>query len=186
MKSEKLDIVIIRGAPGSGKTQSAKCLSEFFPKGVRIEIDNLRSMVISVDWTSQSEHINMLNLSTKLVYDFIKLGFRPVIVVDTFSGDKILKYLDNLHKLDGDLSIKFFGLYTTEDELKNRIESRSKEEYKDFNICQRLNEDVRKIKYDVEYQIDTTGQLPMETAKNIYNQLNINSRIEETLYRTYA
>lgn len=172
MNSEKTDIIIIRGAPGSGKTQTAKCLAGFFLKGIRMEIDNLRSMVISVDWTNQTEHINVLHLSTKIVYDFIHLGFRPVIVVDTFSGDKVLKYLDDLCQLDKDLAISVFGLYTTEEELKNRIESRSKEEFKDLNVCNQINEDVQNIKYDFEFQIDTTGLMPIETANLIFNQLN--------------
>lgn len=181
MSSEKLDIIIIRGAPGAGKSQSAKCLSKFYPKGVRLEIDILRSMVILVDWTNQGEHINMLNISTKLVYDFIKLGFRPVIVVDTFSNGKIVKYLDNLHQLDKDLSIRIFGLYTSEEELKRRIQSRRKGEFRDYGICQRLNDEVRKKKYVSEYQIDTTGLLAKETAKIIFDHLNNTSRLEESL-----
>ena len=134
-------------------------------------------MVISVDWTNQSEHINMLNISTKLVYDFIKLGFHPVIVVDTFSSDKIVKYLDNLNQLDKDLSIHVFGLYTTEEELKRRIQSRKKGEFRKYDICQRLNEEVMKKKYVGEYQIDTTGLLAKETAKIIYDNLNNISQI---------
>jgi hypothetical protein len=172
MNSEKTDIIIIKGAPGSGKTQTAKCLAGFFPKGIRMEIDNLRSMVISVDWTNQTEHINLLHLSTKVVCDFIQLGFRPVIVVDTFSGDKVLKYLDDLYQLDKDQSISVFGLFTAEEELKNRIESRSKEEFKDLNVCNQINEDTQKTKYDIEFQIDTTGLMPIETANLIFNQLN--------------
>jgi len=177
MSNEKLDIIIIRGAPGAGKSQSAKCLSKFYPEGVRLEVDILRSMVISVDWTNQSEHINMLNISTKLVYDFIKLGFRPVIVVDTFSSDKIVKYLDNLNQLDKDLSIRVFGLYTSEEELKRRIQSRKKGEFRKYDICQRLNEEVMKKKYAGEYQIDTTGLLAKETAKIIYDHLNNTSPV---------
>ncbi len=171
MKSEKADIIILRGAPGSGKSQSAKSLSKFFPKGVRIEIDDLRSMVISVDWTNQDEHINILNISTKLVIDFIQLGFSPVIVVDTFSGDKILNYLEKLKHLNNGSSISIFGLYTTEEELKKRIKSRKSGEFRDFKICRKLNDEVLKIKYDKEFQINTTGLLPNETAKIIYDKI---------------
>jgi len=181
MKNEKLDIIIIRGAPGTGKSRSAKCLAKLFPKGARIEIDNLRSMVISVDWTNQGEHINMLNISTKLVYDFITLGFRPVIVVDTFSNGKIVNYLDNLYQLNKNLSVHIFGLYTSEKELKRRIESRKKTEFRDYGICQRLNDEVRKGKYSGEYQIDTTGLLPKETAKIIFDHLSDTSRPKESI-----
>ena len=120
MLTERTDIIILRGCPGSGKSQTAKSLSNFFPKGVRMEVDNIRQMVISVDWKNQQEHIDMLQASTKLVFEFLQFGFNPVIVVDTFSGDKVNKYLDTLYQLDNNLSIKIFGLFTTADELKRR------------------------------------------------------------------
>ena len=169
--NEKIDIIILRGAPGSGKSQTAKSLSQFFPEGVRLEVDTLRQMVISVDWKNQQEHINLLQVSTRLVYDFLQLGFHPVIVVDTFSGDKINKYLDRLYQLDKTLSVKLFGLYVTEGELRRRLESRSNEEFRDFGICKRLNDDVLKIKYDTEFQIDTTGLFATQTAEIIYKNL---------------
>ena len=171
MQEEKIDIIIIRGSPASGKSQTAKSLANFFPKGARLEVDNLRQMVISVNWKNQQEHINMLQVSTGLVHDFLKFGFSPVIVVDTFSGDKINKYLDTLNQLDKDLSIKIFGLFTTDDELKRRLDLRSNEEFKDFEICKRLNDDVIKIKCDTEFQIDTTGLLPTQTAELIHRQI---------------
>jgi broad-specificity NMP kinase len=172
LMQEKTDIIIIRGAPGSGKSQAAKSLSEFFPKGVRLEVDTIRNMVISVDWKSQQEHIDMLQASTKLVFEFLKFGFSPVIVIDTFSGDKINRYLETLYELDKDLSIKIFGLFTTDDELKRRLDLRSHPEFKDFPICKRLNDDLIKWKPESEYQIDTTGLLPKKTAEKIYGQIN--------------
>src|SRR5690349_18512247 len=131
------DIVILRGAPGSGKSETAKSLSQFFPKGVRVEVDTIRNMVILVDWKNQQEHIDMLQVSTGLVIDFLKLGFNPVIVVDTFSGDKINRYLETLYQLNNKLLIKIFGLFTSDDELKRRLSLRPAGEFKDFPICQR-------------------------------------------------
>lgn len=175
MQIGKIDVIILRGAPASGKSQTAKCLSQSFPKGVRLEVDTLRQMVISVDWKNQKEHINMLQVSARLVHDFLKLGFSPVIVVDTFSGDKIVKYLDSLRQLNKELSIKIFGLFTTDDELRKRLELRSNEEFRDFGICQRLNGDVLKIKYESEFLIDTTGLLPAQTAEIIFRQSKLGS-----------
>jgi hypothetical protein len=172
MKDRKTDIIIIRGCPASGKSQTAKSLSHYFPKGIRLEVDTLRHMVISVDWKDQQEHINLLQISTGLVHDFLRLGFSPVIVVDTFSGDKINKYLDTLNQLDKELSIKIFGLFTTDAELKRRLDLRKDEEFKDFPICKKLNEDVLKWKHYSEYQIDTTRLSPTQTADKIYGQIN--------------
>ncbi len=171
MHDEKIDIVIIRGCPASGKSQTAKRLSQSFPKGVRLEVDTLRQMVIAVDWTNQQEHINMLQVSVGLVNNFLKLNFRPVIVVDTFSGDKIDKYLDTLYELNKELSIIIFGLFTTDDELKKRLESRKIEEFRDFKICKQLNDDVLKFKCDKEFQIDTTGLSATETAEIMYKEI---------------
>jgi broad-specificity NMP kinase len=172
MQDKTLDIIILRGCPGSGKSQTAKSLSQSFPKGVRLEVDTIRNMVISVDWKNQQEHIDILQVSTGLVHDFLKLGFSPVIVIDTFSGDKINKYLEALYELDKDLSIKIFGLFTTDDELKRRLDLRTNPEFKDFPICKRLNDDVIKWKHKSEFQVDTTGLSPTQTAEKIYGQIN--------------
>jgi guanylate kinase len=171
MQDDKTVIIILRGCPGSGKSQTAKSLSQSFPKGVRLEVDTIRNMVISVDWKNQQEHINILQVSTGLVHDFLKLGFSPVIVIDTFSGDKINKYLETLYELDKDLSIKIFGLFTTDDELKRRLDLRTNPEFKDFQICKRLNDDVIKWKHKSEFQVDTTGLSPTQTAEKIYGQI---------------
>ncbi|MCC7302535.1 MAG: AAA family ATPase [Bacteroidia bacterium] len=171
MPENKTDIIILRGAPGSGKSQTAKSLSRYFPKGARLEVDTIRQMVISVDWKNQQEHINMLQVSTGLVNDFLKHGFRPVIVVDTFSGNKIEKYLETLRNLDGNLIIKIFGLYVSGEELKKRLELRSNDEFRDFPICRKLNNDVQNIRYESEFQIDTTGLIANKTAEIIFRQL---------------
>lgn len=171
MNHSNVDIIIIRGAPGSGKSQTAKCLSKYFPKGVRMEIDNLRSMVISVDWTNQNEHINILNLSSRLVLDFLQLGFSPIIIVDTFSGGKMINYLEILYQSNENLNIRIFGLFSSEDELVSRIEARKNCEFKDLKICLNLNRELKKSKHPDEIQINTTGTLPAHVSKTIIDSL---------------
>lgn len=166
------DIIILRGAPGSGKSQTAKSLTKYYPKGVRLEVDTIRQMVISVDWKNQQEHIDMLHASTKLVLEFLGFGYKPVIVIDTFSGDKINRYLETLYLQRENLQIKIFGLYTTENELKRRLDLRASSEFKDFPICKKLNDDVLKWKPNNEFQIDTTGLTPTQTAEKVYRHIN--------------
>ena len=166
------DIIILKGAPASGKSQTAKSLTLFFPKGVKIEVDILRQMVISVDWKNQAEHINLLQVAARLAYDFHKLNFKPVIVVDTFSGDKIKNFIATLKQLDASLCIKIFSLYVTEDVLKKRLEARPVGEFKDFGISKKLNEDVLKYRFDAEHQIDTSADLPAQTAEMIYREIS--------------
>jgi len=171
-KYMEIETIIIKGAPCAGKSETAKELSKYFTKGVRIEVDNIRSMVISVDWKNQKEHINMLQIAVDMVYDFLKFGFKPIIVVDTFSGDKINGFMDALYQIRKDLSFKIFGLYVTDEELINRIEIRPDDKFKDFAVCKKINDDVLKVKNKDEILIDTTGQTAEETAKKIFDILN--------------
>lgn len=165
------DIIIIRGAPGVGKSQASKCLAVHFQKGARVEVDMLRAMVISVDWTNQSEHINMLSLSTSVVMGFLQRGYKPVIVVDTFSGDKLTKFLADIYALDNMLNVRSFALVTAPHVLSVRVENRPDDQFKDIGICQKLNTDVMKRLLPVEQLIDNTELTPEETAGKIQQLL---------------
>lgn len=166
------DVVIIRGAPGAGKSQAAKALTSLFPRGAKVEVDILRKMVISVNWGNQQEHINLLQVAARLTHDFLNLGFRPVIVVDTFSGDKVNRFVETLRWLDGSLAIKLIGLFASEEVLRTRLEARPSDEFKDFGISRKLNEDVLKLRPLNEYQIDTSRLSPSQTAVEISKQLS--------------
>lgn len=171
MQNQNSDIIIIKGAPASGKSTTAKELAKYFPNGVRLEIDNLRSMVISVDWTNQKEHVDLLNVSTQLIADFHKLKYFPVIIIDTFSGDKINAYYKELKNLSKDWRISIFGLYATEDEIKKRLDLRSDDKFKDFEICKKLNSDMMRYKHEHELQFDTTGLTAKETSELIFRYM---------------
>jgi len=168
--SGETDIIILKGAPASGKSQAAKSLTRFFPEGVKIEVDNLRQMVISVNWKNQAEHINLLQVAARLAYDFRKSNFKPVIVVDTFSGDKIKNFMAILKELDDSFRIQIFSLYASENVLQKRLEARPVGEFKDFGISKKLNEDILKYKVEAEHQIDTSFLLPTQAAEMIYRK----------------
>ncbi len=72
-------------------------------------------------------------------------------------------------------SIKLFALFSSDDELRKRLELRSNGEFRDFEISKRLNDDIIKLKYDTEFQIDTTGLSATETAEIILHT-NLSSR----------
>jgi hypothetical protein len=137
-----------------------------------MEVDTLRSMVISVEWTSQDEHINILSLSTTVVLGFLRLGYRPVIVVDTFSGDKLSRYLADLKRTDETLAVRAFALVTKEKELKRRLEHRPPDRFKDFDVSQKLNADVINHLHPSEIIINTSASAPEKTANEIHDLLN--------------
>lgn len=166
-------IIIIRGAPGAGKSQAAKALESFFPGGVKIEVDSLRKFVVSVDWKNQKEHKNMLRISARLACEFHTLGFAPVIIVDTFSGDKVNGFLEALRQMGGDLAVRMFALHVSENVLKERLEKRSGDEFKDFMISKKLNADVLKTEANGEFRIDTSQLTPQQTAERMFSLLGV-------------
>ncbi len=158
------DVIIVRGAPGTGKTQASKCLAAHFPKGVRIEVDTLRAMVVSVDWTNQAEHANILSLSTSLVAGFLRLGYKPVILVDTFSGSKLTTFLAELHSLDASLNVQSFALAAAPEALRARVHNRPSDQFRDHEICQKLNLEVLQAPHPIDHVIDVTTLTPDEIA----------------------
>lgn len=164
MNAAGSDVIVIRGAPGSGKSQTAKCLAVRLGRGARIEVDTLRAMVIPVDWTNQAEHIGMLSLATGLVAGFLSLGHRPVIVVDTFSGNKLVRFLAELRALQSGLDVRVFALVADPAVLRARVESRPADQFKDLGICAMLNAEVAKHRQSGERLIDNSSLTPEETV----------------------
>jgi broad-specificity NMP kinase len=154
------DVIIIRGAPGVGKTELSKALARYYPQGSRVEVDALRKMVISVNWTDQAEHIKLLGLAARTVADFVEAGFSPVIVVDTFSGDKVAGFLARLEVLRPGISYRIFALHASADVLASRLASRPEGQFKDLGITLKLNGDVLKVSHREEVRIDASHDLP--------------------------
>lgn len=121
-------------------------------------------MVFPVDWTNQAEHVSVLSLATSVVAGFVKLGHRPVIVVDTFSGDKVVKFLSELRDRHSPLDVRVFALVAGPDVLQRRVERRPAHQFNDIAVCCKLNADVVKHLQPYERLIDTSSLTPEETA----------------------
>jgi broad-specificity NMP kinase len=169
MKPTERSLIIIRGSPGSGKTEVSKSLEIFFPEGARVEVDKIRDMVISVNWEKQSEHIKMLEVAAKLAAELLSAEFNPVIVVDTFSGDKAKKFIEDLKSLKSDIKIKIIGLYVDDTTLAKRLQDRPKRLFKNLEISKKINQDTISLKQSDEIQLDTSNSKSEDIALKIYN-----------------
>jgi predicted kinase len=161
------DVIIIRGAPGSGKSQTAKLLASHLGRGARIEVDALRSMVFPVDWTNQNEHISVLNIASRVVADFVRLGHRPVIVVDTFSGDKVVRFLSDLREQHRAIEVRAFALFVAPPVLRARVEQRPAFGFRDLDVCLKLNADILEHLQPFERLVDNSGLTPEETVQAV-------------------
>ncbi len=161
------DVIVIRGAPGVGKSSTAKWLAGSFPGGSRVEVDVLRKMVISVNWKKQDEHVLMLDVAAGLVHDLAEAGFRPVIVVDTFSGDKVTRFLEILRTQRETRTFLVFSLYASETSLQQRLHERPSDEFRDFEIAKRLNDDIHRFPAPGEQLVDSSDLSPDQVANLI-------------------
>ena len=167
----KTDVIIIKGAPGSGKSETAEILSAHFKKSIKIEADIVRSMIVSVDWMDLRDHVNTLNIAADMTLKFLQYDYKPVIIIDTFSCGKIKGFTDILYKSCINLSVKIFSLHVKDDELKKRLKSRKDDKFKDFLLSKEVNDDIIKLKTEDEIIIDTTGKTAKDTADEIFNIL---------------
>jgi len=165
------DVIIIKGAPGSGKSETAEVLSVHFPKGVKIEVDYVRTMIVSVDWENLEEHLNSIEIAANMTLGFLKLNYKPVIVIDTFSEGKEKGFINTLYKSGKDLSFKIFGLCVNEDELEKRLKARSADQYNNFILSNEVNKEIINLKGDNVHILDTSGKTSEDTANKILSCL---------------
>jgi tRNA uridine 5-carbamoylmethylation protein Kti12 len=167
MSAASPDLILLKGAPGIGKSTAAKLLAQHFPSGVRIEVDTLRQMVISVDWTNQAEHRKLLTLSAQLAAGFLRSGFAPVILVDTFSGDKIDGFLTEFHTQCPSKRVCVVVLHASEDVLRERVSNREAGAFRDIGIAMRINHESVRDARPFELVLDTSDSSPADLTGEI-------------------
>jgi len=132
-------IIIIHGAPGSGKSTTAKLLHEklrspWFEFGWIPEFRNSNPHT-EISWEQETE-ISFENL-VLVVKNYIKHGFRNIIITDINFDSQIL----NLPEVFTGLEYKLFTLYADNETLKNRILTRDNgNTFKDWESAIKSNE----------------------------------------------
>lgn len=167
MNPTRHDLILLKGAPGVGKSAAAKFLARHFPSGVRIEVDDLRRMVNGVKWTDQSEHRSVLTLGAQLAAGFLRSGFAPVILVDTFSGDKVDGFLDAFRTEYPLGRVCVNVLHASDDVLRDRVLNRDGDGFRDLTVSMRLNHEAFRDLRPFEKLIDTSALSPTEVGQAI-------------------
>lgn len=160
MSGASHDLILLKGAPGVGKSTAAKLLARHFPSGVRLEVDALRGMVINVNWTDQAEHRNLLTLSAQLAAGFLRSGFAPVILIDTFSGDKIDGFLAAFRSEYPEGRVCVAVLHASGDVLLERVLTRDADGFRVIDVALRINHESIRDARPFELLIDTSNLSP--------------------------
>ncbi|MBI2618252.1 AAA family ATPase [Candidatus Kaiserbacteria bacterium] len=160
------DLIILAGAPGSGKTTVALKLKERLDPTPYIDFGWLREWHLLSDWSNQSqkeEEMAFENLVCVL-RNYLKNGYRNIILTD-LKDEKVLKLADEFK--DRDLGV-FTLLVNDKDELIRRV---SGERDSGFKNAEKALEYQRghlsREKLPNEYRIDNSHNNPEKTVEQI-------------------
>ncbi len=166
MLESKVELLIVRGAPGAGKSTAVRLLRKMIPGGAIIEVDALRAMIAAVQWVNTEQHWIALDHARLLSQSFAAKGLRPVVLVDTFSRGKLTAFVATL-----DLTYRVASLFLDEAELINRVNGRPEGGFKDIEACRVLNAEVASNRYEHERLIDVTNLQPSAVAEALLDVL---------------
>lgn len=151
MNSENIDLIIVRGAPGIGKSSFGRRIKKEFVSGFVVEVDDVRGMINSVQWVQKEEHLNALNATECLIKSYLTAGYKPGIVIDTFNPTKLKIFCQ---KFTG-YKYKILSLYANNEILKDRLLNREKG-FKDWDMTKILNDEIEKYRHENEVFLNTS------------------------------
>lgn len=157
------DLIIIRGAPGVGKSSVGILLSQYYKDGVTIEIDEVRRMINSVTWTNTREHLNAIEATKALVISFLQSKYAPVIVIDTLSHGTIKMIIDNI---PFKTTCKTISLIATDEKIRERIIKRNAG-FIDCETSFKVNTAIINEALENDLLIDTTNLTATEIFEKI-------------------
>ncbi len=157
------DLLIIRGAPGVGKSSVGKLLTQYYKDGVTIEIDEVRRMINSVTWANTREHLNAIEATKALVISYLQSKYTPVIVIDTLSHGTIKMIIDHI---PFETTCKTISLIATEEKIRERIIKRN-EGFMDCETSFKVNTAIINEALENNLLIDTTNLTVTEIFEKI-------------------
>lgn len=159
-------VVIICGAPGTGKSTLAKELMSHWGRGATIEVDDLRGMINQIDWTSHQQHFDGIRAAAAVCKLYRRSGYWPVVLVDTFG-------YGSLEVATGELSdIPQFVVSLTcgEPDIKWRL-LRRLGGYRDWRNAQRFNGHIRQHASGHDLTFETSRTPVREIAKRVVSSV---------------
>lgn len=155
--TRELDVLVVRGAPGAGKSTLGRKLRRSLRHGAVLEVDDFRAMLCNVDWDSRGDHDAALDAAFAAIASYLSHARRPVVLIDTFSRSRLNAALARLEQ--SRLSHRTLSLWVDTSVLVERLEARTSG-FKDGERSKILNDEVLENRYPAERFIDATALDP--------------------------
>jgi broad-specificity NMP kinase len=164
------EIIIIRGAPGIGKSTLGEMLraSDKFP--AVIDVDIIRNMIHGekFKYGVNDHYINSISATWRLVELLLSNHIKPVVVVDVFSKIILSLFLKALCEKQ----IVVVNLISSNEILVKRMSNRSKG-YIDLNVASKLNQHIKTSAMQSDITLDTTNLSPRRMMAKFLSLLNM-------------
>lgn len=156
------DVIIIRGAPGSGKSSVARHVTRRLTSGATLEVDVLRRTIHGICWEDHDVHLEAIYAAMGAAHRYLDRGRSPIVFVDTLGFGRLELVLAAL----GSMPTGVHSLVCRDPQLTIRLGLRVSG-YRNVRDARRFNKHIAADPVRQETIIDTTWARPGTIAKQI-------------------
>lgn len=158
------DLIILRGAPGVGKSTLSTEIKNIFKKGVTVEIGSLLKMVNGFEDGNSKLYSDTIENARSLGLNYLRKGYSPVLIIGPFKSARIQNHF--LNAMDRDIKYLIISLVAKDEDLNYRIDQRLTG-FKDKNIAYAVNKDIINFSFENEIRFDTS----VKTSEEIFIEI---------------
>ncbi len=159
------EVILVRGAPGIGKTTAGGFLRATGRARAVIDIDSVRGMIHGERFLfgQDDEYLMAVRASAYLSLDLVRRCRAPVCVMDVFSAPVLLAFLEVVAPV---CEVLVVSLVADDDELCARMSGRGAG-YVDLPVARLVNRHTIETAALADLVIDTNGMAPESVAAAI-------------------
>ena len=122
MRKPDLDLIVVAGSPGCGKSTLCRELWTRWNVVPMIELSDLRNLHLDMAWSNQSEKDRAIAFDhlVYIVHSYAKHKWGPVLVTDLRE-----EWLSRIDEVFADLSYAVITLFSSDAVISQRIEGRN-------------------------------------------------------------